>query len=89
MLEQATAGGQTVQQWLQAQGGRVFTELHLQQDVQEALKRLRRLRNDAAWKRSGCRIFVFTFLRCVRTGDVLPYACGHGRAALRHRAACI
>ena len=64
IVSEAQQDGSSILDWLQSQGGRVFTELHISQRQAEVVKQLQALRETTAWQEAGCTIFMFMTLRC-------------------------
>lgn len=50
--------------WLHGRGGRVFSELHLHQDISYTIPSLRRLEKSEIWQQSGCKLWIWTMVRC-------------------------
>jgi hypothetical protein len=50
-------------QWLHERGGRVFSELHLRQDLVYSMQDLMTVKESSVWQESGCQMFFFTMLR--------------------------
>lgn len=50
--------------WLHGRGGRVFSELHVDQDLANTIPSLRRIEESEAWRQSGCKLFIWTMARC-------------------------
>eukprot|EP00892_Ulva_mutabilis_P007363 jgi/Ulvmu1/499/UM001_0507.1 len=49
--------------WLHGNGGRVFSEAHITQNLAESLTILRDIERTEIWQRSGCLLWIFTMIR--------------------------